>query len=362
MTATHPPLFRRGEPGAGNDSYGTVPGMTFEWTAELAADTPPFCGEGSPIATEPVDAKALFAPIATALAPQQAPAYRPRESLITFATSGQSSGFSDEADAVILLGAVGRKGASRGQLTMLDRGEAEKVVVPAVDCWVQVYGLPDAIEILGNLGAWRPYPVFNTGHTVGLARLRLRQHLAHAPDYDAALARAAKLLDEGLASCRGRPYNATAEVLAYLFPDHRPFFAAACAAIAAASFTSQFLIGAITSVDEYRQIPSRGAADVDENALVIPRSLREQGLPILLELVEKGGFEKPTFVRALGAYATHEAAVPIARFVEKKALIPLVTAYFAKHRSLVENALAPLTSSKKKAVRDGAVKVLAALA
>jgi hypothetical protein len=334
----------------------------FDWTAEHAAETPPFRGEGTPIAMAQIEASQLLAPITTALAPQHAPTYRPRESLVTLATTGKSSGFADEADACVLLGAVGQKPSTKGQLTMLDRKDAERLVVPAVDRWVQLYGLPDAIEILGHLGAWRPYPLFNTGHTVGLARMRLRQHLAHATDYDAALARATRLLDEGLVACRGRQYNATAEVLAYLFPDHRPFFAAACAAIAAAKFTSQYLIGAITSVEEYRQIPSRGAADVDENALVIPRSLREQGLPILLEIVGKGGFERPTLVRALSAYVTPEAAAAIASFVEKKALVPLVVAYFARHRSLIEGALEPLAKAKKKALRDGADRVLQLLA
>src|SRR5690348_12360801 len=102
--------------------------MSFEWTDELAVETPPFRGEGAPIRTAQVDGAKLLRPIITSLAPQHAPSYRPRESLVALATTGQRASFADEADAVMLLGTTGQKGPFKGQITTLTHAEAAKVV------------------------------------------------------------------------------------------------------------------------------------------------------------------------------------------------------------------------------------------
>jgi hypothetical protein len=333
--------------------------MTFLWTEQLAASSPPFRGEGVPIKAKKIDALKLLAPIETSLAPHRAPEYRPRESLVALARTGKGS-YADEADALVILGSTGQKGNFRGEITVVPEADVRKVVEPGVDRWVQQYGMAGALEILGLLGAWKPYDLMTPGLTIWLARVRMRQHLAHAPDYDAALARANELAGGGLPACKGKSYDATYEVLSYLFPDHRPFFAEASAAIARRDWVSSCLLGSVTSEAEYRSIASIGHVDVSNNALVIPRSLREAGLPILVELAAKLDTNEGV-AHALTAYVSPEAAAALAAFIAAKPCVKIVTAYFTAHPELAKAALGPLTSSKKKAVRDGAAKILAAV-
>jgi hypothetical protein len=157
----------------------------FEWTEAMQAATPPFRGDGTPlVVAKPIDAKKLFAPIATARAVRE-PKYRPRPSLVKLAATGEGSD-ADEADAVFVIAHVAQKGPYKGKITMIPESDAAKVVNQGVDRWVQQGGVVRAFELFTRLGAWKSCN--ETNHAERLARIRLRHWLAHAPaaEYEAA--------------------------------------------------------------------------------------------------------------------------------------------------------------------------------
>lgn len=334
--------------------------MTFQWTDELAAQCPPFRGEGAPIKSKKIDARKLLAPVETSLAPERAPDYRPRASLVKLAQSGEGS-FADEADAAVILGSTGQKGHYKGTITLVSEGETRKVVEPCVDRWVQKYGAAGAVEIYSLVGAWKPYPIMSPpGITLAIARARLRAHLAHAADYDAALARAQALAKDGFALAKSPGYDGTAEVLTYLFPDHRPFFTEAVAEIARRDWVSTRLVASVTSAAELRSIKAIGDNDLTHNAIVIARSLREAGLPVLVALAAEREHANEGIALALTAYVSPAAADALALSLGAKAPAKIATAYFAAHPELKAAALTPLVGHPKKAVRDAAAQLLGA--
>ncbi len=276
--------------------------------------------------------------------------YEPRQSLVRLMKTGDGAP-ADEADAYLLACSAPRRGTGVGKVSGLSEVEASKVAVAGVDRWVQPHGIARAVEIFSLLGAWRPVPLFSDEHARVLAAIRLRQWLAHVDrkGYDEALAfvTGAGGLPNGMLGWRtSTGYNAGWEALAYLFPDHRPFFAAAAEEVRAHGAQSSLLLGAIASVEEHDDIADLvGDADLDRNALVIARELREQGLVRLARharrasrAVPRSIAHVPGVVRALSAYASPEAARALALFVEHRAAHPVLRRYFAAHPQLEEAA------------------------
>jgi hypothetical protein len=332
----------------------------FVWTPELAAQTPPFRGDGVALKVKPVDGKKLLAPVPTSLAPQRAPEYRPRASIVELVTTGTGS-VADEADALVLLGSTGMKGPFKGQITMVSEADCTKVTNAGVDRWVQIYGAAGAVDIFALLGAWRPYAEM-TGHvqTMRLALRRLRIHLAHAADYDTALVRAqhhAANLDTAMPQYRhASGYHGADQILAYLFPDHRPFFTAALANAKARDWPPNYLLACVQTLGDHAELATAKDFAWGPSALVIARSLREAGLPILLARVDANPSDSVAL--ALTAYVSPEAAMGLAELLAIKEAHPTIAAYFAAHPEL-RDALTPHTRSKTKLVSAAAAKLLA---
>ncbi|MBA3542084.1 MAG: hypothetical protein H0T79_20890 [Deltaproteobacteria bacterium] len=306
----------------------------FEWTDDLAALTPPFRGDGNPIKRKKLDAAAFLAPVATSLASHVAPDYQPRASLVTLASTGKGS-FADEADALIILGSTGLKGPFKGQLTVVPDADKLKIVNQGVDRWVELYGTSGALEIFALVGAWTPYPLLTVTPTMVLAMDRLRAHLAHASDYDAARATAERLastlptaMTQWTQTYSGK--HGGFEVLAYLFPDHHPFFDAAVThvdTLPEARFGH--LLGCVTSVADVERITDR--TSWHRYALVVVRSLREAALPYLLAAA-KTEPDSTGIATALTAFGSASAAAALASL--GKPAKKIVAAYFAKHPTL----------------------------
>lgn len=332
-----------------------------EWTEDLQAATPPFRGDGvAPKATKKIDAAKLFGPIATALAPHRAPTYRPRASLVKFAATGEGS-IEDEADAIFLLTSVGQKGPFKGEITMVPEADGRKVVNAAIDRAVQQGGVAHAFAVFLRIGAWKPYELLSTNQAMMLARVRLRQWLAHAPDADhaAALARAqATDLGEQKHWTRGRDAM-RGEVLSYLFPDHRPFFDDVVARMDKDDWTS-LLMASVMTIEDVEKLGPR-MSDW-RHALVLVRSLREAALPLLIERT-KTRPDPDEVAQALAAFSSPDAATALAAFIESKPAHKLLAAYYAKHPAWGRDALTPIATAKdrKKPVRDAAAKLLATL-
>jgi hypothetical protein len=309
-----------------------------------------------------VDARKLLGPIATALAPQRAPDYKPRASLVELATTGVASSPADEADAVILLAGVGVKGPFKGQLTMTSPAEHEKAVFACVDRWVQLHGTTGAFEIFTYVGRWKPYDLYTHGHTLSTAMRRLRQWLAHAEDYDGTLAlamKASKQLGDALPQYTRGEYQGGAEVLSYLFPDHRPFFDAAAKQAVAQQWPTLRLVASITTRAEYERIAETiNFADWDANATAFARALGDEALPILAGLASELSTTLG-IAEALTAFDAPEAAAALTHFLRHKPAHKLLASYFARYRELAPKALERHRTSSQKLVREAAVKLLA---
>ena len=264
----------------------------------------------------------------------RAPGFEPRPSLVRLMRTGEGS-LADEADAFVLACSAPRRGTGVGKLSGLSEGEAAKIAVAGVDRWVHLGGTRRALEIISLLGSWRPVPFFSDEHARLLAVIRLREWLAHAPDhaYADALAFAASL--------DARP-RWRSEAIAYLFPDHRPFFARAAEELRAHGEKSTLLLGAITTSADHALIADHvGTADLDRNALVISTQLSEDGLAVLLvhardavRQLARTVHHVPGIVRALSLYASPAAARALAEFADHRAARPAIEAYFAAHPEL----------------------------
>ncbi|MDQ3336996.1 MAG: hypothetical protein M4D80_17685 [Myxococcota bacterium] len=294
----------------------------FVWSPELDALAPPRRGQGPSIsATHQMGRVRMFRSALKA----RAIGYEPRASLVRLMRTGTGD-LADEADAFLLACSAPRRGTGVGKISGLSEVEAAKVAISGVDRWVQLRGIVRAVEIFTLLGAWRPVPLFSGEHARVLAAIRLRQWLAHTTDYDAALAwvRRSEGLPHGMLGWRtSRGYDGGHEAIAYLFPDHRPFFARAAEELRTHDARTTLLLGAIGSTEDHDQIADRiGDADLDRNALVIARELREHGLPRLIDharvsrLVPRGAQTAPGIVLALGAYSSLDAVRALALFAK----------------------------------------------
>ena len=273
----------------------------FVWTPALEALAPPRRGQGPAItATHQMGRVRLFRSALKA----RAVGYEPRASLVRLMRTGVGD-LADEADAFLLACSAPRRGTGVGKLSGLSEVEAAKVAFAGVDRWVQLHGLVRAVEVFALVGAWRPVPLFADAHARVLAAIRLRQWLAHHRDYEATLAAVERAdgLPHGMRGWRtSTGYDAGHEAVAYLFPDHRPFFTRAADELRAHGARSTLLLGAIASTGDHDRI-AIGDADLDRNALVIARELREQGLPRLIAHAQR--VTRPTargVLLALSAY------------------------------------------------------------
>ena len=312
----------------------------FVWSPELEELAPPRRHVGAPLVTRQMGRTRLFRSALKA----RAVGYEPRETLVRLMRTGEGD-LADEADAFLLACSAPRRGTGVGKISGLSEGEAAKVAFAGVDRWVQLRGFASAVEIFSLLGAWRPTPLFSDEQVRVLAAIRLRQWLAHVDGYDEALAFVTKWdgLPHGMRGWRtSTGYDAGREAIAYLFPDHRPLFARAAEQLRAHRVESSLLLGAIATADDHHLIADLvGDADLDRNALVIARELREQGLVLLIDHARRAARTLPCstqtapgVVQALSAYASPETARALALFVKHRAAHPVLRAYLAAHPEL----------------------------
>ncbi|MEO8705933.1 MAG: hypothetical protein ABI867_38230 [Kofleriaceae bacterium] len=315
----------------------------FVWTAELEASCPPVRGQGAPVVPAPLADKKL----ASAAASVKATGYTPRASLVALFETGKGDR-ADEADA-LLLAATTKGGAAR-----------EALVHAGVDRWFDRHGAAGALEIFSLFGTWVPLEGVFDADMRAPAAARVRHHLAHAADYEAALAVAVGLGDRPQ-WVRAR-YNATREVLAYLFPDHRPLFDAAVDRLISESWTTTYLLGAVMSADDVTRIGAArvGYGDWDRHAVHVARVSREAGLVHLAEYTSRST-SLVGVMRALTAYVSPEAATSLAQYLEckDKAAPGILRAYFAAHPELAAAAVQPYVTSKKKKLRELATSLIA---
>jgi len=316
----------------------------FVWTPELEALAPPRRGHGPELVIQQMGRARLFRSALKA----RATGYAPRESLIRLMRTGEGD-LADEADAFLLACSAPRRGTGVGKLSGLSEVEAAKVAFAGVDRWVQLRGIARAVEIFSLLGAWRPLPLFSDENARVLAAIRLRQWLAHIDGYDEAFAFASnwKGLPHGMLGWRtSTGYDAGREAIAYLFPDHRPFFVRAADELRAHGAQTTLLLGSIATVDDHDRMSDLiSAADLDRNALVIARELRDDDLPLLIRHARRSARTLPRstntvpgIVHALTAYASADAARALGRFSEHRAARPALNAYVATYPEL-EDAL-----------------------
>jgi hypothetical protein len=292
----------------------------FVWTPELEASCPPVRGQGAPVESKPIDDKKLVAAAGIA---------------------GKPEGHAAEAQA--FLQACNTKGI--------------KLVAGAVDRLFARYGAAGAVEIFALVGK---AGVSFMGPIREATVARVRHHLAHATDYQAALDFVVGHggLPPGL---DGNPtqYQIGHELVAYLFPDHRPFFDAAIEHLIAGNFrTTSYLLGAVASADDVPRFGPRGIGhqDWERHAVVVARVAREAGLPFLVAYTSRST-GVPGVARALTAYVSPEAATALALYVENKDALAILRRYFAAHPELAA-ALEPHAASKKKKIRDAATSLL----
>ncbi len=329
------------------------------WSPELDALVPPRRGQGADVVTRQMGRVRLFRSALKA----RAVGYEPRDSLVRLMRTGDGA-LADEADAFLLACSAPRRGTGVGKISGLSEVEAAKVACAGVDRWVQLRGIARAVEIFSLLGAWLPVPLFPDDQPRVLAALRLRQWLAHA-DADADADAVAFVttwdgLPHGMLGWRtSTGYDAGREAIAYLFPDHPPFFARAADELRAHGARSSLLLGAVASVDDHDRVADLvGDADLDRNALVIARELRDAGQARLITHAHRAArglprsFQTvPGIVHALSAHVSPEAARALALFVEHRAAHPVLRRYFEAHPAL-EQAAADLLDIRDR--RSGA--------
>ena len=274
--------------------------------------------------------------------------YEPRPSLVHLMRTGEGD-LADEADAFLLACSAPRRGTGLGKLSGLSEVEAAKVACAGVDRWVQLRGITRAIEIFSLLGAWRPLPLFSDEHVRVLAAIRLRHWLAHVDGYAEARAFVAQWdgLPHGMRGWRtSGGYEAGREAMAYVLPDDRTLFGRAVDELRAHAAPSTLLLGSVADMDDHERMADLvGDADLDRNALVIARELREDGLPALVAHARRVARRLPRsvqtvpgIVRALSAYASPDAARALGLFVEHRAAHPVLRRYFAVHPELAQGA------------------------
>lgn len=321
-----------------------------EWTSEILAMTPFWRGDGPPLVAPAVDGAELFA---TA----RATGYRGiSEAVRAILKTGEVGTKATEA----IVGPLAYAGRARGQSSPSDE-ELQRLTFALIDRWVAAFGAAGAFEIFTSLVHPQKPHYFESSAFVEDAATRLRQHLAHAPDYDAALAKAKALMKsfpvgkEPAASndtFRTRPFP---EVVAFLFPDHRPFFAAAEAHGRALTWTFTLLVGAVADEHELERIWEM--ANGNRWALNIVRRIGERALPLLAQYpyVSRG------IVAALSVFPEPAAAKAMVRHLEKPEPRADVAAYFERYPELASKALAQpgkLSASGANAAR----RILAAAA
>lgn len=309
----------------------------FLWTPQLEALVPPRRGHGPEVVTRQMGRVRLY----RSALKSRAIGYEPRESLVRLMRTGEGD-LADEADAYLLACSAPRRGTGVGKISGLSEVEAARVAFACIDSWVLLRGIAAAVEIFSLIGAWRPVPLFSDEYPRVLAAIRLRQWLAHVDGYEDALAFAKKWdgLPHGMLGWRtSTGYDAGREAIAYLFPDHRPFFMRAADEARA---PTTLLLGAIASRDDHDRIAHAVSdADLDRNALVVAHRLRDEGEAPLIRHARRTARTLPRsipsvpgVVRALSAYVSPQAARAIALFADHRAAHPVLRGYFAAHREL----------------------------
>lgn len=313
----------------------------FVWTPSLDALCPPARGQGTPVTSKPLDDKKFLA-AAKALVSNVPPS----PSLTDFLDTGRGAP-ADEAEAFVR--AVTAKG--------------DKLVDGIVDRWFARHGARGTIEIMAQIGATRPSAAVLMGQTRALLVARIRQHLAHAPDYQSALDYAASHdgLPPGLErwTAASGLYIVGREVIANLFPDHRPFFESAVAQLEAHRFTTAYLLGAISTDEDVAKLHTFGIgyADWDKHALHVARVVGDAALARLVEYTSRSN-QVVGVALALTAFVSASAAAALAEYVERKEMLPILKDYFRAHPELAASALEPHVRSKKKKIREAATAVL----
>lgn len=302
-----------------------------EWTPELVALLPSWRGDGEPVASAP---------------------------LTTFPKMNVR-GTSAAAQAVLKTGKIGAPAAEieAGPFAFaaVEGPERAPLARALVDRWVAAFGTAGTIDLFSRMAdgpARWAYPSF-----LEAAALRLRQHLAHADDYDAALAVAKKLVakfEVGKDVRRSEPFGQRPlpEFLAFLFPDHRPFFAIAKEHNEITEWTHTFLIGAVSTPAELQEIwPKASGSDW---FLSFVRRFGDPALPLLV----KYPYPSIGLSRALSVFVEPSAAAALMRALSERECLPVVTSYFQDHPELAPAALKALPKSAKPAVRKAATRML----
>ena len=336
----------------------TVDAMKFHWHEELEAASAPFRGDAKPLKVKKIDGAKLLGPIATAGAPTHAPTYKPRASLVELARTGKAASLEDEADALLLLAGTGVSGPFKGQLTMLKPAEHPKVVNAGVDRWVQEYGVAKAVQILALVGKWTPYDLYSAGYHKRAAFERMREWVVRAeqPHYEDALKAAGPF---SAAAAARTEYSDEADLWAYVFPGHRPFFEAAQRYVERIETKSRYLVGATTATDQCEWLLQHASYNGWNHAPTLVRALREAALPYLVRYAAKDT-DAADVVLALTAFDAPEATEAVVRFLDNKNAKKHLVLYFTKYPK-EKRALESLRDSGSKAQRKQAEKLLETL-
>ncbi|MBA3500219.1 MAG: hypothetical protein M4D80_09935 [Myxococcota bacterium] len=315
----------------------------FKWTSELEAFRLPARGQGEPVSAKPVADKKLFA---VAVEARDA-GIVPRESVAAWIERGSGDGApADEADLFVIVGS--RKAGNKLADGMIDR-------------WFARFGARGAVEIFTHVGGWLPDPSFPVTMLLDPMLPRVRAHLAHAADYEAARDFLVTHPSRQAlpAWSRSERYNASREVLALLLPDERELCADAVAHVVESDWTSTRLLAAVQTPAELAQLGNRiGHVSWDEHAVTLAGALRDEALPALVAYSQRTSMVVGV-ARALTAYVSETAASALALYLENKKAFPILDGYFKEHRELARTVLEPLTSAKKKQIRETAVRLLA---
>lgn len=307
-----------------------------EWANNMVP--PPWRGQGEVVAVSAMDDRALLAP----------------------AKGARLGGLSSAAKAVLKTGTLGTFAVEAEVAAAVFEAscragrpdDTARLVTGLVDRWVSSKGTAFAVAVLAALEPDKM--VGNVAVLVPPLASRLRAHLAHAKDYDAALKRAKALFeafpfDSPRASWQW--FVPLPETLSFLFPDYRPFFAPALAYNLRIGHTHALLLGAVSSLDELEAVWPR----VNNNtwSLNIAGKLGLSGLAPLAQYP----YSSAGLVRGLSVYVGPKAAKAMVKHLADKDCRPLVEAYFVRHPELAPAAFKSL-GQEAPAIRNAAAAIL----
>ena len=315
----------------------------FAWSPALDSYSMLIRGQGTPPASQPVVEKKLFSVAAEAITAGSTP----RAAVAEWIARGSGDGSpADEADLFVLVGSL-KAGV--------------KLVESIVDRWFARYGARGAIEIVTQVGGWVPSATFPTSMLLDPVLPRVRAHLAHAADYDAARDWIAGYPERAVLPAwpaSGDKYNRSCEMLAFLFPDQRSLFAEALANLKEKNYPATYLLAAVQSPAELASLTTGIAYQSwDAHAVTLAYALKDAALEPLVEYTQRSR-SVVGVARALTAFVSETAATALAQYIETKPAAAILETYFKTHRALAKQVLGPLSTSKKKAVREKAASWL----